>query len=198
LDIRGIAHMEFVPPGRTVNGKVYCESLRRLRENVRRKRPEMWKNGNWLLHHDNAPAHTSLLVRECLKKITWALSPTLPIHLTWPAAISTCFLKWNSGWKWMFRLHWRVPSRIATDTKHANAGRLHWVLPKVAKSLGWLYTIPRWLLRRWRWKLGLEINIHVITSKLSEILCITTYVKFFLKLQGRNLLLSIACFGLCS
>jgi len=24
----------------------------------------MWKNGNWLLHHDNAPAHTSLIVRE--------------------------------------------------------------------------------------------------------------------------------------
>jgi len=24
----------------------------------------MWKNGDWLLHRDNAPAHTSLLVRE--------------------------------------------------------------------------------------------------------------------------------------
>ena len=21
------------------------------------KTPEMWKNGDWLLHHDNAPAH---------------------------------------------------------------------------------------------------------------------------------------------
>jgi len=44
--------------------------LRRLRENVRRKRPEMWKKRNWLLHHDNAPAHTSLVVREFLTKIT--------------------------------------------------------------------------------------------------------------------------------
>jgi len=68
LDIRGIVHKEFVPPGQTVNGKFYCEVLRRLRENVRRKRPEMWKNGNWLLHHDNAPAHTSLVVREFLTK----------------------------------------------------------------------------------------------------------------------------------
>ena len=64
LDIRGIVHKEFVPPGQTVNGKFYCEVLRRLRENVRRKRPEMWKNGNWLFHHDNAPAHTTLVVRE--------------------------------------------------------------------------------------------------------------------------------------
>jgi transposase len=28
----------------------------------------MWNNGDWLLHHDNAPAHTSLVVREFLTK----------------------------------------------------------------------------------------------------------------------------------
>jgi len=28
----------------------------------------MWKNGHWLLHHDNVPAHTSLVVREILTK----------------------------------------------------------------------------------------------------------------------------------
>ncbi|KAG5323782.1 MOS1T transposase, partial [Pseudoatta argentina] len=28
----------------------------------------LWKNKNWLLHHDNAPAHTSLLVREFVAK----------------------------------------------------------------------------------------------------------------------------------
>jgi len=49
-------------------GKFYCEVLRRLRENVRCKPPEMWKNGNWLLHHDKAPAHTSLVTREFLTK----------------------------------------------------------------------------------------------------------------------------------
>jgi len=39
-------------------GKFYCEVLRRLKENVRCKQPEILKNGDWLLHHDNAPAHT--------------------------------------------------------------------------------------------------------------------------------------------
>jgi len=57
-----------VPPGQTVNGKFYCKVLRRMRQNVRCKWPEMWKNGNWLLHHDNAPAHTSLVVREFFTK----------------------------------------------------------------------------------------------------------------------------------
>ena len=31
------------------------------------------------------------------QKIMWPLFPTLPTHLTRPPAISTCFLKWNSG-----------------------------------------------------------------------------------------------------
>jgi hypothetical protein len=31
-----------------------------------RKRPESWGNKTWMLHHDNASAHTSLLVSEFL------------------------------------------------------------------------------------------------------------------------------------
>jgi hypothetical protein len=63
------------------------------------------------------------------------------------------------------------------------------VLPKMAKSLESLYTSPRWLLRRWRWRLGL-LSIHVITSKFSEILGGTSYVfshSFLLPLKCRNL-----------
>jgi histone-lysine N-methyltransferase SETMAR len=37
FDIRGIVHREFVPQGQTVNKTFYCEVLRRLRENIRRK-----------------------------------------------------------------------------------------------------------------------------------------------------------------
>jgi len=61
-------HKEFVPLGQTGNGYFYCEVLRQLTENVRCKRPETWKNGEWLLHRDNALAHTSLVVREFLTK----------------------------------------------------------------------------------------------------------------------------------
>ena len=66
--ILGIVHKEFVPPGQTVNGNFYCKVLRRQRENVRRTWPEMWKNGDWLLHHDNVPSHTSLIAREFMTK----------------------------------------------------------------------------------------------------------------------------------
>jgi len=44
----------------------YLEILERLREKVRRKRPKFFANNSWILHHDNAPAHTALSVREFL------------------------------------------------------------------------------------------------------------------------------------
>jgi hypothetical protein len=58
-DVKGIVHYEFVPPNTTVNSDFYCDIFSRLRENVQRKRPELWCNHNWLLHHDMAPTHTS-------------------------------------------------------------------------------------------------------------------------------------------
>jgi len=41
LDIRGIVRYEFVPTGQTVNQEYYLDVLKRLRENFRRKRPEI-------------------------------------------------------------------------------------------------------------------------------------------------------------
>jgi len=43
FDHKGIVHKEFVPPGHTVNAAFYVEVLKRLRDNVRRKRPDQWR-----------------------------------------------------------------------------------------------------------------------------------------------------------
>jgi hypothetical protein len=40
--------------------------IERLREKVRRERPEHFSNSSWILHYDNVPAYTELYVRECL------------------------------------------------------------------------------------------------------------------------------------
>ena len=71
-DIRGIVHYEFVPTGQTVNQVYYLEVSKRLREKVRWKWPKPFVSNSWILHHDNAPAHTALSVREFLatKQIT--------------------------------------------------------------------------------------------------------------------------------
>jgi hypothetical protein len=70
--IKAIVNEEFVLIGQTVNSAYYCDVLRRLRENVRRLRPELWRQKNWLLHHDNMtsvphPPYFSLFPRLNIK-----------------------------------------------------------------------------------------------------------------------------------
>ncbi|UYV64925.1 hypothetical protein LAZ67_3002462 [Cordylochernes scorpioides] len=78
FDCRGVVHHEFLPQARTVNKEYYLQVMRNLREAIRQKRPNLWKNKNWLLHHDNAPAHTSLLVRDFLAKNNTLMMPQPP------------------------------------------------------------------------------------------------------------------------
>ena len=81
--IRGIVLYEFVPTGQTVNQVDSLEVLERLHEKVRWKRPKLFANSSWILHHDNAPAHTALSVRECLatKQITVLEHPAYSLDL---------------------------------------------------------------------------------------------------------------------
>jgi hypothetical protein len=50
----------------TLAYEVYLEVLKRLRREVRRKRPEVFASNSWTLHHDSAAAHAALSVREFL------------------------------------------------------------------------------------------------------------------------------------
>ena len=78
FDNRGIVHYEFAPEGQTVNTKCYCIVLRRLREDIWQKRPELWRAGNWLLYDDNAPSHRALVTREFLAHNSIIALPYLP------------------------------------------------------------------------------------------------------------------------
>ena len=66
FDCHGIVHHEFAPEGQTVNAAFYVEVLKRLRDRVRRVRSELWEGRRWILHHDNAPVHSALIVCEFL------------------------------------------------------------------------------------------------------------------------------------
>jgi hypothetical protein len=82
FDINGVVHHEFSPPGQTVNGHFYVQVSQRLRNAVQRKRHDMWQ-GEWCLHHDNAPSHTSLVVQQFLakKSILVITQPLYPLDL---------------------------------------------------------------------------------------------------------------------
>ena len=64
----GIVHHKYAPDGQTINKEFYLQILRRLCESLHQKRLEKWQDGDWILHHDNAPAHTSQLVQQFLAK----------------------------------------------------------------------------------------------------------------------------------
>ena len=66
LYIRGSVHYEFVPTGQTVYKVYYLEVLERLYKKFRRKRPEIFADNSWVVHHGNVPAHTALSVRTFL------------------------------------------------------------------------------------------------------------------------------------
>jgi transposase len=75
FDWQGVNHSEFVPRGQTVNKEFYVTVLKHLREVVRQKRPQFWTNQSWVLHHDNAPVHSSFLVRNFLAKNEMTVTP---------------------------------------------------------------------------------------------------------------------------
>jgi hypothetical protein len=60
---------------------------------VRRKRPELWRNHNWLLHHDNTPAHTSLKTTEFLTNSDMVIVPHPPYSLDLAPCDFTLFPK---------------------------------------------------------------------------------------------------------
>ncbi|UYV80186.1 hypothetical protein LAZ67_18001955 [Cordylochernes scorpioides] len=78
LDNKGIVHHEYLPAGQTVIKEMYLSILRRLREAIRKKRPEKWTNGDWILHHDNARPHTAHLVTRFLAKNGTEILPQPP------------------------------------------------------------------------------------------------------------------------
>jgi hypothetical protein len=78
FDIRGVIYIDWVPEGQTVNRVYYKNVLTTLRARVRRRRPDMWKNASWILHHDNAPAHNALSVKRYLAKNNIPVMEHLP------------------------------------------------------------------------------------------------------------------------
>ncbi|GFU33204.1 hypothetical protein TNCV_4157071 [Trichonephila clavipes] len=87
--------------------KIHTSRIRRLRESIRRKRPQFWHGDDWYLLHDNAPAHESHLswarVPEPLRTIhIEGLMPIKPVETQNPYE----FMLWKFcrvGWQFRCR-----------------------------------------------------------------------------------------------
>ena len=101
FDWQGVIHYEFIPHGQTVNKEFYVAVLKRMREAVRRKRPQLWTNQNWVLHHD----------------IFWwkTKRPLYPSHPTLQVCLQrtfSCFLSWSLPWKDAVSTHFTRSRKI--------------------------------------------------------------------------------------
>jgi len=47
FDSSGVVHHEYAPHGQTITKEYYLEVLRRLRDALRRKRPNLWATKTW-------------------------------------------------------------------------------------------------------------------------------------------------------
>ena len=78
LDSTGMIYMHWVPTGQTVNKEYYVEVLREFRKRFRRKRPALFKSGQWHFHQDNAPVHNYILITDYLIKMGIQAVPYRP------------------------------------------------------------------------------------------------------------------------
>ena len=78
IDSTGMIYMHWVPTGQTVNKEYYVEVLREFRKRFHRKRPALFKSGQWHVHQDNAPVHNSILVTDYLTKMDIKIVPHRP------------------------------------------------------------------------------------------------------------------------
>ncbi|UYV76616.1 hypothetical protein LAZ67_14001478 [Cordylochernes scorpioides] len=75
FDFQGIVHPEFQQQGSTITADAYLGVLWRLREAIRQ---ELWRRKSWILHHDNAPAHTALKITKFLQDHSTSMFPQPP------------------------------------------------------------------------------------------------------------------------
>ena len=78
FDSTVMIYMHWVLTGQTVNKEYYVEVLREFRKRFCRKRPALFKSGQWHFHQDNAPVHNSILVTDYLTKMDIKTLPHPP------------------------------------------------------------------------------------------------------------------------
>ena len=76
-DSQGIIMIDYLQQGRTINGAYYADELRRLRQEIVRKRRGKLTQGVLLLH-DNAPAHTSQIAMAAATDCGFEILPHPP------------------------------------------------------------------------------------------------------------------------
>ena len=126
-----------------VNKEHYVEVLREFRKRFRRKRPELFKSGQWHLHQDNARTHKSIMVTNYLTEMGSKPSLTLPTVQICPLVTSGYSQDWkrSSGaavlrmWRRWRRL-WQRPWTHSLWRTTSGPSRSSWSATSALNSRG--------------------------------------------------------------
>ena len=67
--VRKSEHQSWLAKGLRLSLGLLCWGFREFRKRFHRKRPALFKSGQWHFHQDNAPVHNSILVANYLTKM---------------------------------------------------------------------------------------------------------------------------------
>ncbi|PNF35198.1 hypothetical protein B7P43_G07645 [Cryptotermes secundus] len=100
----------------TVTGHFYDQVLQRLCDAVRRKWCDKWQ-GQWLLHHDNAPSHTLLVVGACVWPVVQTINYTVVSEKNRVPFVGICSLLWTCFLAYMKQLEAQKLAKIQETRK---------------------------------------------------------------------------------
>ena len=182
--------MHWVPTGQRVNKEYYAEVLRESRKRFRqkrfrRKRPALFKSGQWHFHRDNAPVHNSIFVTDYLTK----MGIKTVSHPPYSRDLAPCDF-------WLFpklreKLRGCRYETIGGDERgcdeghwHAHTRGLPWGLPEVVGTVKQVHCSQRRLLRRGQEFYVCTINKSVHTKKVWKFIedtsCIYIYIYIYI------------------
>ncbi len=73
FDRQGIVHTEYTQ--QRITAEAYVETLMRLRDSIRVRRPERWRRHDWILVDDNASVHTADETEQFLHQVKMEKGP---------------------------------------------------------------------------------------------------------------------------
>ena len=159
FDSTDMIYMHWVPTGQTVN-KV--EVLREFRKRFRRKRPALFKSGQWHFHQDNAPVHNSILVTDYLTKMGIKTVPQPPYSTTLSPYDFWLFPKLRVRVR--VRDNWGDERVCNEGHWYAHTRGLLWGLPEVVGMVQQVHWRRRRLLRR-----GQEFQVCIKSAHLKKV-----------------------------
>ena len=74
----GIVHFELLERGNTVNAALYCDQLRKMKENLVARFPQITPSSRVTLLHDNARPHVAKLTKQTAKELNVEFLPHPP------------------------------------------------------------------------------------------------------------------------